>query len=94
MFANENGNAIDDKMFLRRVFKPLQESLCIPYRVTYACRHTFATRAVRQGMKPHEVAYLMGDTVDTVLNNYFHNNTMPNSLPIGISSLLFQSEVI
>ena len=87
VFLNENGRVIDDKMFLRRVFKPIQEALKIPYRVTYACRHTFATRAVRQGIKPHELAYLMGDTVETVLSNYFHNNCMPASLPSGILSI-------
>lgn len=86
VFLNECGNVIDDKMFLRRVFKPIQEELKIPYRVLYACRHTFATRAVRLGMKPHEVAYLMGDTVETVLSNYFHNNCMPESLPKPIVS--------
>jgi integrase len=81
VFLNQNGNVIDDKQFLRRVFKPIQAALKIPYRVTYACRHTFATRAVKQGMKPHEVAYLMGDSLETVLQNYFHNNCMPERLP-------------
>lgn len=86
VFLNENGNVIDDKMFLRRVFKPIQEKLHIPYRVLYACRHTFATRAVKLGMKPHEVSFIMGDTLETVLANYFHNNCMPEKLPTAIAN--------
>lgn len=88
VFVNENGNVIDDKMLLRRVFKPIQEKLKIRYRVLYACRHSFATRAVRQGMKPNEVAYLMGDTMETVLRSYFHNNQMPAQLPGGVPSIM------
>jgi integrase len=85
VFQNENGNTIDDRMFLRRVFRPVLEKLEIDKRDVYACRHTFATRAVRQGMKPHEVAYLMGDNTETILQNYFHNNQMPDRLPLFIS---------
>jgi integrase len=84
VFTNENGNPIDDRMFQRRVFRPVLEKLKLPVRDLYSCRHTFATRAVQQGMKPHEVAYLMGDSVETVLGNYFHNNRRPNSLPVSI----------
>ncbi|NTS42735.1 site-specific integrase [Flavisolibacter sp. BT320] len=89
VFLNANGNVIDDKMLLRRVLKPIQEALEIPVRVTYAFRHTFATKAVQQGMLAHQVAYLMGDTVETVLANYFHNNQMPAQLPIGVASTLW-----
>jgi hypothetical protein len=35
-------------------------------------------------MKPHEVAYIMGDSVEVVLQNYFHNNRRPHSLPNSI----------
>jgi integrase len=83
VFLNKQGHPIDDRMMQRRCFKPLLKRLQIRNRDLYACRHTFATRAVRQGIKPHEVAYLMGDTVETVFNNYFHNHTMPDSLPMG-----------
>lgn len=85
VFVTQKGNPIDDRMFQRRVFKPLLKKLEIEMRDLYACRHTFATRAVQQGMKPHEVAYLMGDNVDTVLETYFHNNRKPTSLPSAVS---------
>jgi integrase len=84
VFVNKNGNPIDDKMFQRRVFRPLLEKLEIDKRDLYACRHTFATRAVQQGMKPHEVAYIMGDSVEVVLQNYFHNNRRPQRLPDAV----------
>lgn len=82
VFVNNNGNPVDDKMFQRRVFKPLLQRLGIDKRDLYACRHTFATRAVRQAMKPHEVAYIMGDSVEMVLQNYFHNHVRPDKLPL------------
>lgn len=84
VFLNKNGNPIDDRMFQRRIFRPVLKELKIEIRDLYACRHTFATRAVRAGMKPHEVAYIMGDTVATVLKNYFHNHQKPGSLPPSI----------
>ncbi|RPD44071.1 site-specific integrase [Paracnuella aquatica] len=72
VFTNQAGRMIDDRMFLRRTFKPLLEALRIPERDLYACRHTFATRAVQAGLKAHEVAYLMGDNLQTVIANYYH----------------------
>ena len=72
-FINRMGNPIDDRMFRRLIFRPLLQALGIPIRDLYACLHTFVTRAVQQGMKPHEVAYLMGDSVEVALATYFHN---------------------
>lgn len=92
VFVNEQGKTIDDKMFLRRVFKPLQEQLGIPYRHLYALRHTFATNAVEQGMMAHQVAFLMGDLTETVLKNYFHNERRPDYMPAPVTE--FSSPVI
>lgn len=72
VFTSYRGNSIDDHAFQRRVFKPILKKLKIPDRDIYAFRHTFATRMVQLGMKPHQVAYLLGDRLDTVINNYFH----------------------
>jgi integrase len=47
----------------------------------YACRHTFATRAVQAGMKAHEVAYLMGDNMQTVIANYYYKEKVSVVLP-------------
>lgn len=81
VFTSKKGNPIDDRMFQRRIYKPLLEKLGINNRDLYACRHTFATRAVQSGMRPDQVAYIMGDEVETVLKNYFHNDSKPLKLP-------------
>ena len=88
VFINSNGNMIDDRAFQRRVFKPILRKLGIPVRDLYACRHTFATRAVQAGMKPHEVAYLMGDSLETVVNTYFHKEKVKTVLPDMIKKAL------
>lgn len=85
VFINQNGNSIDDKKFQDRVFKPILKQLGIPNRDLYALRHTFATRAVQSGMKPHEVAYLMGDNLDTIIKNYYHKEKIQTVLPDMIS---------
>lgn len=81
VFTNQNGNCIDDKKFQDRVFKPLLKKLGIPDRDLYACRHTFATRAVQAGLKAPEVAYLMGDNLDTIIRNYYHKEKIITTLP-------------
>jgi integrase len=72
---------IDDRMFQRRTFKPVLQALGIQDRDLYSCRHTFATRAVQSGMKAHEVAYLMGDNLQTVIANYYHKERVSVPLP-------------
>ncbi len=72
---------IDDRMFQRRTFKPVLKELNIQERDLYACRHTFATRAVQAGLKAHEVAYIMGDNLQTVIANYYHKEKLTVALP-------------
>ncbi|ANE50644.1 site-specific integrase [Flavisolibacter tropicus] len=81
VFTTEQGRMIDDRMFQRRTFKPLLKELKIQERDLYACRHTFATRAVLAGIKAHEVAYLMGDNLQTVIANYYHKEKVTVALP-------------
>ena len=81
VFTNESGRMIDDRMFQRRIFKPLLKELKIQDRDLYACRHTFATRVVQTGIKAHEVAYLMGDNLQTVIANYYHKEKITVVLP-------------
>lgn len=84
VFTNEGGRMIDDRAFQRRTFKPVLKELNIQDRDLYACRHTFATRAVQSGMKAHEVAYLMGDDLQTVIANYYHQEKITVGLPVLI----------
>lgn len=38
-------------------------------------RHTFATRYINAGGNPMRLAKLMGNSIEVILNNYYHNNT-------------------
>jgi integrase len=43
VFTSVNGLCIDDRMFTKRVFKPVLKALNIEYRTLYACRHGFSS---------------------------------------------------
>lgn len=81
VFQSYSGGAIDDKMFQRRVFSVVLKKLNIPYRVLYACRHTFASRCIDQGITPVMTAFLMGNNPETALRNYTHQVSLPEKLP-------------
>lgn len=81
MFQSFSGGAIDDRMFQRRVFKPVLKELGIANRDLYACRHTFGSRCIDQGITPVMTAFLMGNNPETALRNYTHQITLPKSLP-------------
>lgn len=81
VFQSHYGLSIDDRMFQRRVFKPVLKALGIEDRVLYACRHTFATRCVENGINPVITAYLMGNNPETALRNYVHLQNIPKQLP-------------
>jgi integrase len=81
MFQSFSGGAIDDRMFQRRVFKPILKALGIANRDLYACRHTFGSRCIDQGITPVMTAFLMGNNPETALRNYTHQITLPKELP-------------
>lgn len=80
-FQSFSGGAIDDRMFQRRVFKPVLKALGIADRDLYACRHTFGSRCIDKGITPVMTAFLMGNNPETALRNYTHQITLPKSLP-------------
>jgi integrase len=82
VFPSPNGLPIDDRMFQRRIFKKVLESLDIPPRILYACRHTFGSRCIDAGMTPVMTAFLMGNNPETALRNYTHQMNIPKNLPI------------
>ena len=61
VFTSITGKCIDDRMFLRRVFKPVLNALNIEYRTLYACRHGFASRLIAAGVNPVTTAFLLGN---------------------------------
>jgi integrase len=81
VFISFRGLAIDDKMFQRRVFKPILCKLKIAPRVLYACRHTFGSRCIDEGMNPVITSFLMGNNPETALRNYVHQVSFPTKLP-------------
>lgn len=81
VFQSFSGKAIDDRMFQRRVFKPILRALEIGNRNLYACRHTFGSRCIDQGISPVMTAFLMGNNPETALRNYTHQISLPDDLP-------------
>jgi len=81
VFQSFSKRAIDDRMFQRRVFKPVLKALRIAVRDLYACRHTFGSRCIDQGISPVMTAFLMGNNPQTALRNYTHQISLPKDLP-------------
>ena len=81
VFLSPTGKAIDDKNFQNRIFKKVLKELKIPERVLYACRHTFGSRCIDQGITPVMTAFLMGNNPETALRNYTHQINLPKDLP-------------
>ncbi|OIR13151.1 tyrosine recombinase XerD [mine drainage metagenome] len=81
VFQSPNGLAIDDNNFRSRIFKKILKDLGIDDRVLYACRHTFGSRCIDEGITPVMTAFLMGNNPETALRNYTHQITIPKDLP-------------
>jgi integrase len=81
VFQSPTGLAIDDNNFQTRIFKKVLKRLDIPERVLYACRHTFGSRCIDNGLTPVMTAFLMGNNPETALRNYTHQITIPKNLP-------------
>ena len=81
VFNSFSGEAIDDRMFQRRVFSVILKKLNISHRVLYACRHTFGSRCIESGINPVMTAFLMGNNAETALRNYTHQMNIPKDLP-------------
>lgn len=81
VFQSPNGLAIDDNNFRSRIFKKILKDLGIENRVLYACRHTFGSRCIDEGITPVMTAFLMGNNPETALRNYTHQINIPKTLP-------------
>ena len=81
VFVSPTGKSIDDHNFQNRIFKVVLENLNIPERTLYACRHTFGSRCIDQGITPVMTAFLMGNNPETALRNYTHQINIPKDLP-------------
>jgi integrase len=81
VFHSPTGKSIDDHNFQNRVFKKVLNELGISDRVLYACRHTFGSRCIDEGITPVMTAFLMGNNPETALRNYTHQLNIPKELP-------------
>jgi integrase len=81
VFQSPTGLPIDDRMFQRRVFRKVLMELKLEVRVLYACRHTFGSRCIHEGLTPVMTAFLMGNNPETALRNYTHLIDLPKALP-------------
>lgn len=81
VFQSQEGLSIDDNNFRKRIFQKILKDLEIDERVLYACRHTFGSRCMDEGLTPVMTAFLMGNNPETALRNYTHQITIPTNLP-------------
>ena len=81
IFPSPNDNSIDDRMFLRRQWKPVLEGLGIEYRRLYVARHTLASMAIEQGFPLTSVAYLLGHADTTMVSRVYGHMINRPSLP-------------
>lgn len=81
VFPSPRGSFINDRNFQDRVFKPVLKGLGLPDRHLYALRHSFASRALEQGVNILTTSYLMGNNPDTMLKHYAKLINKPKDLP-------------
>jgi len=82
VFKSPMGLSIDDRMFQRRILKPVLKDMKISARDLYSGRHSMGTRAIQQGMPLTDLAYLMGhSTIETAARNYVSVSKPAVSLP-------------
>jgi integrase len=85
VFLSPTGVAIDDRMFQKRIYKPILKHLGISDRVLYACRHTFQSMCIEMGFTPITTAFMLGNNPETALRHYTHQMTLPKELPNTIT---------
>lgn len=87
VLVGSKGKPINQRNFSQRIWKPILESLGMPYRVPYAGRHTVASMAIEQGIPLTGIAYLMGHSDTTmVMKQYGHMINKPNLPTIDLKA--------
>ncbi len=85
-FPSKSGSFMDKVKFNRRHFKPIvlelvEKGKVEQYLRPYCLRHSFATNMLRKGVDIATVAGLLGDTIQTVIDNYIGSDYENADLP-------------
>lgn len=83
VFPGAKGDKINHRFFSQKVWKPVLETLGIPYRTPYSIRHTVASHAIDQGMSSVDLAEILGNSPRTIAQTYassVRRKTLPNLL--------------
>jgi len=79
VFPSEDGGYINLHTFTSRIFKVVVKNLYLKGEIknqlpTYHLRHTFITQMIRKGIDIATIANLVGNSSETILNNYLGAN--------------------
>lgn len=96
VFCNRNGEPLDNKNFISRVWNPLLRYLGLKIRRPYQCRHTAATLWLASGEAPEWIARQLGHSTTEMLfrvySRYVPNLTRKDGS--AFERLLLQSGAI
>jgi integrase len=96
VFCNRNGDPLDNKNFISRVWNPLLRYLGLKIRRPYQCRHTAATLWLASGEAPEWIARQLGHSTTEMLfrvySRYVPNLTRKDGS--AFERLLLQSGAI
>ena len=67
VFCTRSGDALENRNFVNRVWRPLLRHLKLPHRRAYQCRHTAATLWLAAGEAPEWIARQMGHSTTEML---------------------------
>lgn len=75
LICNTNGQAMSDRLFREKYYRPTLETLNVRALDPHCCRHTFATRLSKEGANMKSIQELMGHKkYSTTADIYTHTN--------------------
>jgi integrase len=92
-FPDANGNPRDLRNFSARVIAPAAQAAGVPWATGHTLRHSFASRAIRQGCNVKQLQVMMGHAkVAQTLDTYAH--LMADDLPSAMSEIVPAEPVV
>lgn len=86
LFPSINGGYLDSQNFNKRHFKPIvldlvKQGKIEQYLRPYCLRHSYATNMIKKGVDIATIAGLLGDNIQTIINNYIGSDYENANLP-------------